>query len=105
MMAKFLSIAMAAGLIVGSAALLHAQESGTPGSRIQGGGTAGAPGFAPGRGDTTGAGDRDDRMGPGRDDRMRDNSEGRLRNDGDDRTTGAGERDDRMFGHEHDEGR
>jgi hypothetical protein len=95
MTTKFLSIAMAAGLIVGSAAVLHAHESGAPGQRIQGG-TTGGPGFAPGREGTTGAGDPDDRMRGDRDDRMRDR---------DDRTTGSGDRDDRMLGHEHDDGR
>ncbi len=98
MTAKFLSIAMATGLIVGATAVLHAQQPGAPGQRIQGHAT-GAPGFAPGRDATTGAGPRDDDMGRDREDRMRSD---------DDRmpgTTGSGSRDDRMLGHEHDEGR
>jgi hypothetical protein len=99
MMAKLLSIAMAAGLIVGSTAMLHAQQSGTPRSGVQGGATR-APGFAPGPDRTTGAGPRDDSM-----DWDRDNAGTMGVGDRDDRTTGAGARDDRMLGHEHDEGR
>jgi hypothetical protein len=54
MTAKFLSIAMAAGLLVGATAVSLAQQSRAPGQRIEGG-TAGPRGFAPGREGTTGA--------------------------------------------------
>ena len=99
MSAKFLSIGMAAGLLVGATAMLHAQQSGTSGQRIQSG-TTSTRGFAPGRDATTGAGSHDDQIPGDRDDRLRSDSDDRMHE-----TTGSGDRDDRMLGHEHDDGR
>jgi hypothetical protein len=95
---KLLSIAAVAGLLIGSTAIVQAQSRGG----MSGG--PGAPGFAPGHQDTTGAGDRDrdDRMGRGdRDDRIRRGDRDHdddIRDDRDDRTTGFGgrDRDDRL---------
>src|SRR5690348_9147767 len=93
-------MAATAGLIIG-AAIVHAQPPRAPGSsvlvdRVSGSGAGGAAsdhsmqqkqseagergasGFAPGRVDTTGAGDRDDRIRDGRGEPMLDNREGRL---------------------------
>jgi hypothetical protein len=87
MKAKILSIAAVAGLIIGTTAIVQAEEKGsrgaTPGHEMQEKGSLpgqpGASGYAPGhstsgirdRDDkTTGQGDRDDRRGD-RDDRMR----------------------------------
>jgi hypothetical protein len=107
-------MAATAGLIVGTATMVHAQQASrhefsVPGGRVSGPGTAGAAagheqqkeskpgmrgasGFAPGRAGTTGAGDRDDRIGDDRDE-MPDNRQGRL-HDRDDRPT-TGDLDDR----------
>jgi len=106
MNAKLLSIAAAAGLLIGTTALAQAQSRGgmgggasgaspghemqekgskggpgasgfSPGHEMQREGSrngAGASGFAPGHDDeTTGVGDRDDRLRGDRDDRMMDN--------------------------------
>ena len=114
MRATFLSLAATAGLIIGGAAIVHAQPprgSSVPVDRVSGSGaggaasghsmqqtrsepgTRGASGFAPGRVGTTGAGDRDDRIRDDRDEPMLDNREGRL-HDRDDRPT-TGDPDDR----------
>jgi len=109
-------MAATAGLIIGGAAIVHAQPPSGAGStvpvdRVSGSGAGGAvsghsmqqkgsesgeqraSGFAPGRVDTTGAGDRHDRIRDGRDEPMLDNREGRL-HDRDDRPT-TGDPDDR----------
>ena len=99
MTTKLLSIAAVAGLLLGSAAIVHAQSRGgvsagpgalgpSPGAEMQSGVGMGGPeasGFAPGgqgaRDDTLGRADRDDQ----------------VRRDGDDRTTGFGrDSDDRL---------
>jgi hypothetical protein len=94
MKTKLLSIA-AAGLLIGSTALVQAQpremngrgaSGASPGHEMQEHGTgneSGASGFAPGHDrDTTGAGDRDDRPtefgGRDRDDRLRDDRDDRM---------------------------
>jgi hypothetical protein len=108
---KILSIAAVAGLLIGSTAMVQAQQPSAPGQRMQGGGSSGpgafgaspghemqehgskggpgGSGFAPGHQGTTGAGDRDDKMRSDRDDHTtgfggRD-SEDHLRGDRDDR--------------------
>lgn len=107
-------MAATAGLIIGAAAIVHAQQSSGPGSSIPSGGVSGpraaggasghptrqkrgepgkpgGAGFAPGG--TTGAGSRDDRIGDDRDEPMPDNRQDRL-HDSDDRPT-TGDIDDR----------
>ena len=106
-------MAATAGLIIGGAAIVHAQPpmgrgSSVPVDRVSGSGAGGAAsghstqqkrsepgehGFAPGRVDTTGAGDRHERIRDGRDEPTLDNREGRL-HDRDDRPT-TGDPDDR----------
>jgi hypothetical protein len=109
MNAKMLSIAAVAGVLLGSTALVQAEEKmsgpsgSTPGHEMQQKGSVpgspGASGYAPGR-STTGAGDRDDRTAKGdRDDRKmgdrdRDNRR-HARSDRDDRKKGDRDRDDR----------
>jgi hypothetical protein len=110
---KILSIAAVAGLLIGSTAMVQAQQSGAPGQRMQGGGLSGpgassaspghemqehgsksgpgASGFAPGHQGATGAGDRDDKVRGDRDDR----TTGFGGRDSDDRR--RGDRDDRMM--------
>jgi hypothetical protein len=113
---KILSIAAVAGLLIGSTAMVQAQQPSAPGQRMQGGaasspgasgaspghemqergskGGPGASGFAPGHQGTTGAGDRDDKIGGrDRDDKMRGDRDDKMRGDRDDRTTGFGGRD------------
>jgi hypothetical protein len=110
---KILSIAAVAGLLIGSTAMVQAQQPSAPGQRMQGGGLSGpgasgaspghemqehgskggpgASGFAPGHQGTTGAGDRDDKMRGDRDD----HATGFGGRDSDDRL--RGDRDDRMM--------
>lgn len=106
MRTKLLSIVAAAGLLIGSAAIVQAQSrngmgagpgasGASPGHEMQNEGSRGGPGasgFAPGRqgdrDDTVGRGDRDDRMRGDRDDRTNGfgrDSDDRLRRDSDDR--------------------
>jgi hypothetical protein len=106
MKTKLLSIAAAAGLLIGSSALVQAQSGSrnggmsggpgasatSPGHEMQKHGSKGGPGasgFAPGhqrdRDDTAGRGDRDDRTtgfgGRDDDDRMRHDVDGRMMDD------------------------
>src|SRR5947207_5374045 len=105
MQVKILPIAAAVGLLIGSTAMVHSQQSSAPGQRLQGGsagsgpgasgaapgremqqqgskpGEPGASGFAPGREGAAGDRDRDDRT-TGRGDRDRDDRPpGRDRDD------------------------
>src|ERR1700686_82122 len=101
---KMLSIAAVAGVLLGSTALVQAEEKlggtsgATPGHEMQQKGSLpghpGASGFAPGHA-TTGAADRDDRKGARRD-HDRDDRRG-PRGDRDDKMTGFGGRDDRKL--------
>jgi hypothetical protein len=121
MKAKILSIAAATGLIVGSTAIVHAQQSGAPGQRMQGGGMSGpatprhemqergSRSGEPGRDreGTSGFGDRDDavRGGRDRDDRLRGDGDRdeRLRGDRDGRLRRDGDRDDRRLDRDRDD--
>jgi hypothetical protein len=119
MNAKMLSIAAVAGVLLGSTALVQAEEKmggpgasgATPGHEMQERGSLpghpGASGYAPGHA-TTGAADRDDRKfgdrDGDRDDRRGlrgdrdDRKNARRDHDRDDRRGARGDRDDKMTG-------